>query len=302
MNATYKELWEEIIKHDKLTLATHVNVDGDSIGSAVALKHLIKLNSNVSEVKISGQKAPRYLDVIDETEEVSDEYFYSSQVVVVDTSTRARITDKRVVPAESIKIDHHHHEETWKIEIGGDHWPATGQLIYEMINALNLKYDDKVRAGVFIAIWTDTEGLTQRNISETTHAAIEWVGELKTPLLKSMELNKAERDHIASLEERMQVEGDVAYLIVDELVSNDYLRQATAILSNKKGFEVYFGVTKSEGDSYRGELRSKGKVNVSTFAKQFGGGGHFASAGFRASSIEQANDFLKVVLKEVNNI
>lgn len=302
MNATYKQIWDEIVKHDKLTLATHVNVDGDSIGSAVALKHLIKLNSNITEVKISGQKAPRYLNIIDETEEVSDEFFNASQVVVVDTSTRARITDKRVVPEESIKIDHHHHEETWKMEIGGDHWPATGQLIFEMIKTLNLKYDDAVKAGVFIAIWTDTEGLTQRNISETTHEAIEWVGNLKESLLKSIELNKAELDHIASLEQRMQVEGNVAYLIADELVANDYLRQATAHLSNKKGFEVYFGVTKSEDNLYRGELRSKGNVNVSTFAKQFGGGGHFASAGFRAKSLEEANEFLQVVLKEVNNI
>ena len=43
----------------------------------------------------------------------------------------------------------------------------------------------------------------------------------------------------------MIIKDNIASLVTDDCVSNDYLRQMTGILSNKKGFEVYIGYNKN---------------------------------------------------------
>ena len=162
-----------------------------------------------------------------------------------------------------------------------------------MVNLLNLKVNQKVYDSIFISVWTDTEGLTQRNISKETFNVIDSIKIDKSNLLKKMELSKDELTHIKTLEGKMIIKDNIASLVTDDCVSNDYLRQMTGILSNKKGFEVYIGITKTKDNTFRGELRSKGKVDVSKIAESFGGGGHFSSSGFKTESYTSALDLIK---------
>jgi len=299
MKNTYKALWNEIIKHNNITIVTHVYSDGDTIGSAIALKHLILENTDIKNVKITSEKPPRYISFLDESEEISDEFFHSSQVVVVDTSTKRRFFDKRVITEKAIKIDHHHKEEKWKLEIGGDDWPATGQILYEMAKTLNLKINERAAEGMWVAIWTDTDAMTQRKPSATTIEAINSLVKNKDALLKKMELTKEEKEHIDKLSKELVIKNNVCYLITEDVVPNDYIRQMTASFSNKDGFEVYIGISKVKDKVYRGALRSKSKVDVSYFAKLFGGGGHFNSAGFKVSSLEKGQERIDYLIKNL---
>jgi len=304
MNNTYKEIWEEILKHNNITIVTHIDPDGDTIASATALKHLLLTNTNFKNIKISSDKAPRYISFLDESEDVSDEFFYNSQIIVVDTSTKSRIFDKRVNTEKSIKIDHHHKEGKWKMEIGGDDWPATGQVLYEMAKKLNLKINKRVAEALWVAIWTDTDGMSQRSPSSITVEAIETLINNKDDVLKKMELIKEEKEHINRLSKELVITENVCYLLSEEVVPNDYIRQMTGEFSNKKGFEVYISVVKIKENLYRGEIRSKGKIDVSYYAKKFGGGGHFSSSGFKVDSLKKAKeyvDFLIDDLKEKGN-
>ncbi len=296
---TYKEVWEEIIKHENITIVTHIMPDADTIGSATALKHLILENTDNKNVKISSDKAPRYVSFLEESEGVSDEFFNSSQVIVVDTSTKSRFYDKRVVAERSIKIDHHPNEGKWKLEIGGDNWPATGQVLYELAKELKLKINKRAAEALWVAIWTDTEGMTQRNPSSTTIEAIKTLVEDKEVILNKLKLSKEEQEHINKLSKELVIKDNVCYLLSDDIVPNDYIRQMTALFSNKEGFEVYIGITKNNDHCYRGELRSKSKVDVSTFARVFGGGGHFNSSGFKAKSLEEGKKNIEYL---INNL
>ena len=294
------QIWNKIKEYKRVTICTHVDPDGDTIGTAVALKEIILSNIRNIEVKISGDKYPRYLSFLDGNDIVEDSYFNESLKIVVDTSTKSRIWDKRVITCESIKIDHHKNEEKWLIAIGGDHWPATGQIIWKMINLLNLKVNQKVYDSIFVSVWTDTEGLTQRNISKVTFDVIDSIKIDKLNLLKKMELSKNELIHIKTLEGKMIIKDNIASLVTNDYVSNDYLRQMTGMLSNKKGFEVYIGITKAKDNTFRGELRSKGKVDVSKIAESFGGGGHFSSSGFKTEDYISALDVVKTLRTNYN--
>ena len=182
------QIWNKIKEYKKVTICTHVDPDGDTIGTAVALKEIILSNIRNIEVKISGDKYPRYLSFLD-NDIVENSYFNESLKIVYINKIKR---DKRVIPHKSIKIDHHKNEEEWLIAIGGDHC-ATGQIIWKMVNLLNLKVNQKVYDSI---IWTDTEGLTQRNISKETFNVIDSIKIDKSNLLKKMELSKDELTHI----------------------------------------------------------------------------------------------------------
>ncbi|MCP4336882.1 MAG: hypothetical protein GY679_03485 [Mycoplasma sp.] len=297
---TYKKMWNELIKHDKLTLLTHIDPDGDTMGSTHALKHLLLESKPTMKIKVTGERVPKNLISVNNHEEVSDEYFYSSQLVVVDTGTEARIADKRAKAIDCLNIDHHHDEDEFKLRIGGDHWPATGQVLYEMAKELNLKINKEAARGMYYAIWTDTEGLTQRNISQATIDAIKELGKdgIAEECKKSLELPDDIKDLINSLKSKWVVHGDLTYIIEDKkVIPLDYFRPIIAELSNATKTEVFCSIMLDEKNDLRGSFRSKGNIDVSILASNFGGGGHFSSSGFTCDNLEIAKKNIEI-LKE----
>ena len=292
MRKLYKKAWAEIIKHERITILTHVNPDGDTVASATALKHLILDNSNVKQVKISGAPVPEYLSLVSDNEQVTDEFFNSSQVIVVDTSNKKRVFDQRVVTKETIKIDHHHNEEEWLISIGGDNWPAAGEVMYEFAIANDLKISKTVAQAIYIAIWTDTEGLTQRRLTDNTKDIIDGLDVDKASVLKSLELPKRILDVVELMKKKIIIKDSIAFLEWTEPVENSYIRLITGVLSTSNDFEVYVGLITNKNNSVRGSLRSKGNIDISGYAKILGGGGHHSSAGF---SDPKMDDVLKVM-------
>ncbi len=299
---TYKQMWEALTKQNKLTLLTHIDPDGDTMGSTHALKHLLLEYNPLLEIKVSGEKAPLNLISVNNHEDVDDEYFSSSTLVVVDTGTESRIADKRAKSKDCLNIDHHHDEDEFKLRIGGDHWPATGQVLYEMAKELNLKINKEAARGMYYAIWTDTEGMTQRNISQITHKAIEELGkdgiakECQNALKLPEEINR----FVNLLKSKTTTEGNVTYIIFKEkAVPLDYFRPIVAALSNASETEVFCSILLDEKGNLRGSLRSKGNEDVSIYAKQFGGGGHYSSSGFTTSTYEGALEKIKRLIAQV---
>ncbi len=297
MEQLYKQIWNKIKESKKIVILTHINPDGDTIGTAVALKHLILDNTDIKEVKISGSKVPSFLSTVDENEDVSDEFFNEAQVIVVDTSNKRRVFDQRVITEETIKIDHHHEEEKWLLGVGGDHWPATGEVLFELAIANELEVSKRVMEALFIAIWTDTSGLTQRNISERT---IELMNELdvdKTSIIKSLQPPKHILELIEELKKEIVVDQGVAVFISKKEIENEYLRLVTDALSTSGDFKAYIGYVMTDENYMRGSLRSK-NIDVSVLAKKLGGGGHESSAGFRTIKDEE----LKELISEIKNM
>lgn len=289
----YKKLDELIKNNNKITLFTHIDPDGDTIGSSFALKELINLNYENKEVKISGDIAPRYLWKYDGREEVDNNFFNNSLHIVIDTSTASRIADRRVNTSNSIKIDHHPNEGDWMLKIFDPSSPANGQVIYKIIEELNWKINKNIQQGIFISIWTDTEGLTQRNVTDRTLKIMDTLEYLKEETLKSIALNLKEYESVDYFFKKIEGDSTLSHLITEEEITNDIIRQVVGNNSNNTNSEVFAQISKS-GDIYRGELRSKGRINVSIIAKELGGGGHITSSGFKLKTLNKKEILLKI--------
>ncbi|QJR43939.1 DHH family phosphoesterase [Mycoplasma miroungirhinis] len=296
-----KQFWNFILESKYITLLTHIEPDGDTLGSAVALKELILLNStNIKEVEISGADYPRNLMfLLNKTPSlVSDEFFNKSLKIVVDTSTKSRIYDQRVVTQEAIKIDHHPQENDWLFEIGGDNWPATGQLIALLIKHLNLKTNHLVLEAVAVAILTDTEFFKERNINSKTFEAMSELlkrGLDYPKLLQKMQLNEQENQLIFDICTNKQVNKNVSWVISNQIVTNDLARPLVAKFVEITTTEIALAFLKRMQGDYRVEIRSKGNFDVSKIAFYFGGGGHHNSAGFIVNNQDEINNVITYI-------
>ncbi|MBU4693212.1 DHH family phosphoesterase [Mycoplasma sp. CSL7491-lung] len=299
-----KKFWEIISQAQYITLCTHIEPDGDTLGSAVALKELILLNSTkIKEVKISGKDYPRNLSFLLKEEEnlVSNEFFNKSLKIVVDTSTKSRIYDHRVITQESIKIDHHPFENEWLFEIGGDNCPATGQLIAMLIKHLNLKTNNLSLEGAAVAILTDTEFFKERNITSETFEAMKVLFEHNlnySSLLIKMQLNNEELNTIWKVCNNKKVVENVTYTVSNDIITNDIVRPLVAKFVEISNTDITIAFLKREQGDYRVEIRSNGSFDVSIIARKFGGGGHHNSSGF----IIKNKDEIDKVINYINNL
>ncbi len=283
MKKKYKQIWKKISEYNKITIFTHVHPDGDTIGTSIALKELIKIQFPNIEVKISGDKYPSNLLWMPENDKTDDDYIQNSLAILVDASSIKRTFDKRILNSrEIIKIDHHHPEgNEWSIAIEGDTVPATGEIVWDMIMQLNLRFNKVVQKALWVSIWTDTSGLSERNPTSKTIEALEWTEKnnaSREEMINKIDLSKDDKEIIQELVQDINKNGKVIYVINDKIVSNDLYRPATELFYKKYDSEVYVFVSKIDRENYRVGFRSK-EYDVSKVASFFGGGGHLTSSG-----------------------
>ncbi|BAP39322.1 DHH family phosphoesterase [Metamycoplasma canadense] len=303
MKKQFEQFWNILSQYEYITLCTHINPDGDTIGSAVAFKEIIQLNiPSVKKVEISGGDCPRNLNFLfdNHLSLVDQEMFDKSLKVVVDTSTVNRVYDKRVVAKESIKFDHHPVVDEFMFGIGGDYWPATGQLLTQMVIELNLKTNQKALQGLAVAIITDTAQFTERDITSTTFDAMSYLlnqGLEYKKVLQNLKLNNEEKKIIFNTISKLKIEGIVSYIVSEVEITNDIVRPLVNQFLAITNTEVSLVILKQKNNFYRCSIRSIDSYDVSLIAEKFGGGGHKNSAGFNIDSLDK----LKVVLNEINN-
>lgn len=108
MNEIFEEILSKIIENDSIIIHRHIRPDGDCIGSQSGLKQLILDNFPNKKVYAVGTEAPDYLKPMMIADEVSDDIYKDSLVIVCDTATEDRIYDERWKTGKFIiKIDHH---------------------------------------------------------------------------------------------------------------------------------------------------------------------------------------------------
>lgn len=304
MKNIYKQILDRINEYKTVTIFTHVQPDGDTIGTSIALKELILLNTEGIEVKISGDKYPYNLSYLPTNDEVSDDYIKNSLAILVDASSIKRTFDKRILTAkEIIKIDHHHPEgDEWSIAIEGDHYPAAGEIIFEMIRDLELKFNKTVLQALFVSIWTDTSGLVERKPTKQTFAAVDWLienGINKEEEIKKMDISEEDKKTIRDILDTAKVENNIALIINEKPIHNDIYRTATEKFFKENEAEVYVFATRTELPGFRVGLRSKG-YDVSKVAEQFNGGGHVTSSGAKAEDEETINKMIEIIKGDLN--
>jgi phosphoesterase RecJ-like protein len=293
-------------ENDRFFVTTHLGPDGDALGSQIALgRFLEKLGK--SAAMINSDEADYNLDWLPGTEDVEvydgsmhqREALAEAQVVfVLDTNDEERLgrvgSMVRESAATTVLIDHHLQPEGWfDVEFIRDTAAATGELVYEMIEAVDPGLiDPEIATGLYTAIMTDTGSFRYSSVTPQLHRIVADIlerGGIEPAPIHETIYDRKSMPGLRLLGRmlnriRLRYDGQLAYSVVTQRMVED----TGASWDDKQGFVNY--VLSIEGvkaallfsetdDGSKISFRSEADVRVDEWARHFGGGGHRNAAG-----------------------
>ena len=296
-----KRIYKLIKKYDSIVIARHVGPDPDALGSQMALKDSILATFPNKKVYAIGSPASRfrYLGGLDS---VDPETMSKSLLIVTDTPNKKRV-DSYMEGAYSIKIDHHPFVEKFcDLEWIDDTSCSASQMVMELIFNTGLVLNKKVAEKLYIGVIADTNrflfSYTSSKTFELISRLIRESGIDFTTLYESLYLRPLKEvkfeGYIAN--NLTVTENGFAYLKVTQDILDQFgVDAATAgnMVNNFNFIEDFiawgmFSIDKSNGDTIRGSIRSRGPV-INEVAANFGGGGHAMASGVRLKDFEQVD-------------
>lgn len=314
MRAKYKPAAEAIAKADKIVLACHVNPDGDTLGSALALAHALK-RSGKRAIVLSHDGVPDIYQWMPGAEwvlpETDDRDFDLSIVCDTGTSERVGRAKETVESARmTMNIDHHVAEgEFGRIRVVNSKAAATGELVHGLLKAMGAEVDKKIAECLMCAIVTDTGSFRYMNVTPHTFkvagelmAAGAWPATISELVFENRSLASIKLMGRALGSLRVSDDGRIAWAHIrardyDEMGATD--EDSEGVVGHVravKGASVGLLFREIPGKKIRISLRSREGYDVNAVARVFGGGGHKLAAGCSIDSpLEEAE---RMVLAE----
>jgi phosphoesterase RecJ-like protein len=278
-------------------LTSHVRLDGDALGSELAMYHM--LSNMGKEAYIYNQdKTPgnyQFLAGSANILNVLPDLSKYDVAFVLDCSELERIGDQASVIGKMeriINIDHHLSNGGFCELTYNDHEASsTGELLYRLIMQMAVVITKDMANNLYAAIITDTGGFRYRSTSRETLLAAgdlvgkgadpQWVSENiyeNTPLEKIRLMTKSLET--LSFDFNNRVASMTVYLeaLAGTGTLSEHVEGFVDIPRTIQGVDVSVLYLELSKDCYKLSLRSKGAINVETVARRFGGGGHTNAA------------------------
>lgn len=319
MNEGFAPIAAEIRKSRTIAVLSHVRPDGDAIGSQLALTlSLLDLGKVVDAWNEDG--LPEAFSFLSRSELVTVPPRAAKTfdlVIALDTATRDRLG----APLQAIKqadcwinIDHHVSNPSYGdlnyLDLTA---PATGQIVFELIQQQQYPLNLEIAEALFVAISTDTGSFRYRNTSARTFAVVAelvrqgvdvarishflYESQPKRRVLLLHELlhnaHFYARDRIATMALTLEKKRQLGIQPADTDGLIDIVRSIETVV-------VAILFEELEDNRIRVSMRSKNtEIDVNKICGEFGGGGHPLAAGARIrGSLEEVE---KLVTNRVSD-
>ena len=302
--AALQQIQSLIQNGKKFLLTTHVNADGDGIGSEIALLH--HLRDLGKEVHIFNHNpTPENLEFLDprndlqlfEAQRHSELVREMDAVFILDISDWERLRDLgkllRTFAVAKVCIDHHPAEERMgEVDIVLPDASSTGEIIYDLLIKLGARLQGKMVEALYTAVLTDTGSFRFSNTNSRAH---EIAADLISRGVKPHHIYQEvyERQPANKMRLLGQILNNLNFSkdgrLVWFTVTQAILRATGTQPRDTEGFadfprgidgvELCLMFLETEKGQTKISFRSKGRVVINGLANRFGGGGHPYASG-----------------------
>lgn len=328
------ELLDTLIYSPKrISVLSHLNPDGDAIGSSLAFAQFLRKFGHEVEVMVPNDfpgflawmPGAQGIHIYDKEKEVCNELLRQSNLIAVldynHLSRSGMMSDcLKTLETSFILIDHHRepHEEDFYCMLSDTNVSSTAELVAEVVLHYGMDYlDASVATNILVGIITDTGSFAHSLYHPETFSIC---AKLLEKSVSYNEIHQLVYDNFSenrlrllgySIDHKMEVLDEYATAIIsltkEELNSFNYQVGDTEGIVNfplsMKKIKLAVLVTERQG-LIRFSFRSKGDFSVHELAqKHFNGGGHTNAAGGNVStSMETALALLHDVLPEYKDL
>ena len=298
-----RTVWEVIRSHQRVVLTTHINADGDGIGSQTALAHRLQ-RFGAAPVIVNPTRLPepylfllQGLEAFAVSQRAGQEALDSADLVVVlDTAEASRLgtVGQRLGDTPVVVVDHHPPTDRSLGDpaVQDPSASSTGELIFDMLDLAGEPLSRQEADGLYVAIVTDTGSFRFSNTSGRAH-------EIAARLLETGVEPEAMYPRLygqltvrglAMLRTAIEnLEQDPEYRIAWVAIQQGDVERHGARAADLdgiveyprrlRGIEVAFVLRELGPAQTKVSLRSNGRVDVNAVARELGGGGHVRAAG-----------------------
>ena len=297
-----------IDKAENLILSTHINPDGDGIGSQLAMASYLKKEGKKFTI-LNPSSVPEDIQFLTDYADFSH-YDRSSHkhllpladlAIIFDIGEYSRLgylgEDLLEIDLDIVSIDHHPHKEPngFSHTVHDISACSTGYLMYDFLKYVYGSAEllsREAAEGLYVALMTDTGSFRFSNTDADSHdmaAALIRLGaqphELYQKVYESMPIEKIRLLGAALGKIHMAGHGKLAWFVItrdmisETGASKEHVGGFTDIIRSVKGVEVGIMIHELSDNKTRLNFRSKGRIKIDGLARKFGGGGHKFAAG-----------------------
>ena len=308
-----KECASLLKEYDNYLILSHRNPDGDTLGSAFALKRTLDIMGKKSFVKCVDPMHHKYSylwDGVDNTEFAFDKII---AVDVADTKLLGEGFEELYGDNVWLCIDHHTTNREYSENLLLKDSAAAAVVIYEVICELGVEITPEIASCVYTGLATDTGCFMFSNTTPTVHRIAADVMEKGADYVninrlmfetKSMSYLRLEQMAVSSIESHF--DGKCAIMTItrkmfEESGSSSTECDGIAALPRKiEGVKVGVTIRERHNGSYKVSLRTVEPYDAAKICGKLGGGGHNRAAGceFECSLDEVKATLLDIIKAE----
>ncbi|MGA9365262.1 MAG: bifunctional oligoribonuclease/PAP phosphatase NrnA [Bacteroidota bacterium] len=321
MKPLFEKCKQVIDGNKSFVLTTHVNPDGDGIGSEVALAACLRKRGKQASIINHSETPPNYT-FLDPKNEIlhfnpslhAEKVRIADVIFIVDTNQLSRLRSMEPYVRESkavkICIDHHLDKDDFAdLYLIDEPATATGEILYHLIQYLDGgNIDDETARALYTAIMTDTGSFRFPKTDPEIHQIAAHLIRLGADPPKIFQ-EVYERTNLNTVQLLGQAlsnlktahDGRVAYMVITrqmfkETGTKEY--QTESFIDHTMRISgVQIGLLFNElNGGVKISFRSKGDIPVNELAKEFGGNGHLNAAGARMAG-KKLEDTIRAVLE-----
>ena len=309
MNEQLKlEILEKIEAYDTVIISRHIRPDGDAVGSTMGFANILRDTYPEKKVFLTDEDFSDYLAFCGGEDVVPEEAYKDALLIVIDTGTRARISNKNYTLAkEIIKIDHHIEADPYgNLNWVEDFRSSACEMIADFCVTFKhrLKVSPKAATYIYMGMVTDSgrfrfEGVTGETM-RLAGAMLEYGVDYETLFahlyvedFSSFKLKSYVYDHI-----RISENG-VASIYMDAEAQEKLgltLEAASSVvseLSDIRGSLIWVAfIDNTKKGNIRVRLRSR-FLGINDLAIKYHGGGHNMAAGATVYSKEEMESLIR---------
>lgn len=308
---------EDLIKNStKILIMSHINPDGDALGSTSSMYTTIYENfKKRADILVIGHlpNCYKFLPNIEIAKFEFDTSMVYDLVITLDVASLDRLANHQILfekAVHTINIDHHKTNSNFgEVNVVNPKASSTGEVLLNIFNEQNWKISLDSAIGLYTAILTDTGGFRYENTSENVFlsaAQLVKIGINPNEIYKNC-YEKKSKDFVmfqnACINKaEFLFNNKVAYTVVYKKdlekyqAKDDFTEGLVETLRAIDSTEISFIAKEIDSKSTKISMRSKTK-DVAAICAEYGGGGHtFAAGCLIKSGVDKA---IKKILKTI---
>lgn len=308
----------------RILISAHIRLDGDAIGSEIAMYHALK-NLGKEPHIVNDSSIPRVYSFLPETAlfgnsaDLADTLNGNYELIIaLDSPSLNRLGKVCSIiskGAQVINIDHHVSNSNYgDINLICHDFSSTGEIVLHLLKETSQKITPAIATALYVAIITDTGRFTHANTTpESLQAAAYLIdhganpAEIAKCLYKTNTYGQVMLYAFVAKTMKLDDGGKIATI---HLTREMMEATQTAAIDTQEFSEIPASIEgvmvgillreMKEPNMVKVSLRSRDSVDVNKIAQKFGGGGHEQAAGCEIPG--SITDVERIIVKETKNL